>query len=449
MGGQGPRAGGLDYSCGRRFLTMLEREAPIYCGKPGPYRLRTLKGGRGSDLPPTMALQIECVNSFAHAPTAEEWDTLLARSTAHAIFASRPFQESWWDAFCRDSSCSCSCQLHLLVLREGGTLIGVAPFYLAVQTAAGLAEEQARARDWARIVARATAAGAEDAPEARTARMDVADGAPPAAAPRLGERVLRLAGGVAVTDYLDVIALAGREAEVWAAVLAHWAAQADAWDVLDIHSLPDAGGTAARVQAAAERPEWTVWSAVEETCPALGLPGDWESYLAQLNKKDRHELRRKLRRAESLPEPPTWKLHTAGPELAYALDELIALHRQGGEAKAEFMTPQMERFFQSLLPAFGATGRLEVATLYAGAHPVAATLSFRDGGRLLLYNSGFDPCTADWGAGFVLLVHRIRKAVAEGITVLDFLRGDERYKYDLGAQDHYLHRVIIRKRLYV
>ena len=74
------------------------------------------------------------------APAAAEWDTLLAGSVAHAIFAGRPFQESWWDAFCSNSSCSC--QLHLLVLREGGTLIGVAPFYLAVQTAAGLAEEQ-------------------------------------------------------------------------------------------------------------------------------------------------------------------------------------------------------------------------------------------------------------------------------------------------------------------
>jgi CelD/BcsL family acetyltransferase involved in cellulose biosynthesis len=98
-----------------------------------------------------------------------------------------------------------------------------------------------------------------------------------------------------------------------------------------------------------------------------------------------------------------------------------------------------------LLTALGPTGRLEVATLYADDRPVAAYLSFREAARLLLYNSGYDPRYGDYSAGFALLVYRIRQAIEEGVQTFDFLRGDERYKYDLGAQDQFIYRVIIRK----
>ena len=44
---------------------------------------------------------------------------------------------------------------------------------------------------------------------------------------------------------------------------AYWAAHADLWDVLDLHSLdPDAAAQAAH---AAEAQGWAVWQGVEET----------------------------------------------------------------------------------------------------------------------------------------------------------------------------------------
>jgi CelD/BcsL family acetyltransferase involved in cellulose biosynthesis len=391
-----------------------------------------------------MSFEIECVTEFAAGPAPDEWDRVLAGSAADPLFLSRQFQEAWWCTFCCNPSASC--QLALLLLREGGTLVGVAPFYLASVDAEAWADETSRAADWQRIVARAAAQGdpAADRPMGRTAAGEAAAPAarPLEAAPRLGERVVRLAGGVAVADYLDIIAPVGRERDAWAAVLAYWAGRADDWDVLDLHSLPPAAASAVRCAAASAG---TVWCGVEETCPVLALPGTWDDYLAGLGKKDRHELRRKLRRAESHPEPLTWKLVNKGPELAAALETFIALHRRSDEAKARFMTPIMVTFFHRLLAAFAPTGRMEVATLYAGDQPVAAYLSFRQAARLLLYNSGYDPRYGGYSAGFALLVYRIRQAIEEGVQTFDFLRGDERYKYDLGAQDQFIYRVIIRK----
>jgi len=60
--------------------------------------------------------------------------------------------------------------------------------------------------------------------------------------------VFRLIGGVDVSDYLDLIAEAGREAEVWAALLASRPVAQSVWD---LHSVPSASLTVTHLAALA------------------------------------------------------------------------------------------------------------------------------------------------------------------------------------------------------
>ena len=41
------------------------------------------------------------------------------------------------------------------------------------------------------------------------------------------------------------------------------------------------------------------------------------------------------------------------------------------------------------------------------------------------------------------LVFLLKKSIEKKIEIFDFLRGNERYKYDLGAKDKLLYKVII------
>src|SRR5262249_14332130 len=159
----------------------------------------------------------------------------------------------------------------ILTLHDGGTLIGVAPFYLSTVSLADWAAEQARAGDTVRVAARVE--GADGGGSARTAATAGGEADPPAAAPRPGERVIQLVGGVSVRDYGDIVVPRGREAEAWGAILAYWAAQ-PGWDALDLHALSPAA--AAHAGAAAESLGWAVWQGVEETCPILDLPATWD-----------------------------------------------------------------------------------------------------------------------------------------------------------------------------
>lgn len=378
----------------------------------------------------TAGLTVRSV-TFESAPPAARWNALLATAGSDVVFLTRQYQEAWWHAF---GAADCCCTLHILTLTEGDNLVGLAPFYLARVTPADAQEEAARRLDTARVQARARRqAGAEDAPEA-----------PVLPAPAVGERVVRLVGGVAVTDYLDIIAPPAQAEAAWRAVLAYWAERRAEWDVLDLHSLPPGSPARTLVPRLAAEYGWACWTEIEETCPVVQLPADWEAYQAALDKKARHELRRKLRRAEGAPTSPTWRLVKDPAALPAAMDEFIALHRRSDAAKAVFMDPRMEAFFRSLIPALAATGWLELAVLDVGDRPAAAYLSFEYGGRIYLYNSGYDPEFSDLSAGFVLLAHRIGAAVAAGVSCFDFLRGDERYKYELGGADHFLYRVLLR-----
>src|SRR6266481_3646284 len=105
----------------------------------------------------------------------------------------------------------------------------------------------------------------------------------------------RIVGGVDVSDYLDLIAPDGREEEVWATLLQHCATRTAAWD---LHGIRAASPSATLVPALAPACGLTPSVEREDRCPVLALPKTWDEYLARLSGKDRHELRRKIRRLE-------------------------------------------------------------------------------------------------------------------------------------------------------
>jgi CelD/BcsL family acetyltransferase involved in cellulose biosynthesis len=68
--------------------------------------------------------------------------------------------------------------------------------------------------------------------------------------------------------------------------------------------------------------------------------------------------------------------------------------------------------------------------------PLGALASFVDPQKasLLFYIGGRDESVDNPPPGLVLHAHSIRHAIANGFRTYDFLRGNEGYKYSLGAQ---------------
>lgn len=162
-----------------------------------------------------------------------------------------------------------------------------------------------------------------------------------------------------------------------------------------------------------------------ETAAVLRLPATFDAWLDALSRKDRHELRRKRRRFTSdLGEPELVRDRSTGAVASFA-----AMHRAARGDKGDFMDDAMEAFFSGLVDA-----GFVVDLLVAGGRPVAAAFGFEDDDGYYLYNSAYEPEAAASSPGVVLLGELIASQIDRGAFLLDLMKGDEGYKFRLGAE---------------
>ncbi len=330
------------------------------------------------------------------AALAAEWNPLLKRSRFDNFFLTHEWQTTWWSQLGEGD-------LWILAFRrpEDGTLVGICAFYLLTISAG----------------------------------------------PKAGQRHLNLVGCIEVSDYLDVIAAEGWEEAVYGSLLT-WLTGPDApeWDVVDLCNLAEESLTYRALPPIFTAAGFQVEVLQEDTAPQFALPLHYETYLQdQVDKKQRHEIRRKQRRAER---EAVVEFTLVGKEhlLAAEVDDFVALQRASRADKADFMTPAMHRFFQTVAERMLAAGTLRLFFLSLDGEKAATLFAFEYDRRFWLYNSGYDPDShAQLSPGWVLLAYAIQYAIATGCQVFDFMQGDEEYKYRFGAHDYKVMRVIIRK----
>ena len=183
--------------------------------------------------------------------------------------------------------------------------------------------------------------------------------------------------------------------------------------------------------------------------PSLRVRGDtWDEYLATLDKTARHEIRRKLRRAASVGELSIEIV----PPSADVIDEFIRLHNlrfgeeglfpdnEGGARSRRFIhrLAELERNEPD-------GGLMHVAMVRCDSRAIFVGLGFDDGQTTYLYNAGIDPEASRTSPGITGAALLIQERMAAGIRRFDFLRGQERYKYEWGAVDEPIYRLLVTR----
>jgi CelD/BcsL family acetyltransferase involved in cellulose biosynthesis len=93
----------------------------------------------------------------------------------------------------------------------------------------------------------------------------------------------------------------------------------------------------------------------------------------------------------------------------------------------------------------GADGPIRLSFLRVGDKRIAAGIHIEDANGYQYYNAGIDPDAFDLSPGVLLVYAYIRQALERGISRFDFLRGDEPYKYEWGAVDEPIQRILVRR----
>jgi len=314
-----------------------------------------------------------------HNVTLEDLASLLALwkdQAAHpgwdCPFILPPWISTWWQHFGAGS------ELHIAAVRDGHRVIGVAPLKIDGKTAS-------------------------------------------------------IIGSKDVCDYLDFIVTPGHEDAFCAQLIDHLTTRGIVR--LDLGLLRPDSFVLTRFAPFAQAHGCQVITKQEDVTYETELPADWEAYLQLLNTKQRHEVRRKLRR---LPEGGQVEFvllrpDTAPPEFIDSFMRLFSLARD--DAKAAFMTPAMEAFFRSLAQAMAAEGLLRLGVLRLDGQSVAMVMCFDYNSIIYLYNSGFDPQHQWLSVGLLSKVLSIKQSIEEGKRRFEFLKGNEVYKHHLGGKE--------------
>jgi len=243
---------------------------------------------------------------------------------------------------------------------------------------------------------------------------------------------LILSGSRDVWDYRDFVIEPGLEGETFTSLSLFL--KNDSLDFIELSSIAQFSPTAEVFPKVMESCGFRVSREMEETVINLSLPATWEEFLETLNAKDRHELRRKIRRIEK--EGPCELVRAADSSL---LDEqmslFLELHRKSRRDKLEFMTAEMEAYFRDLAKELLKEGWLDLSFLRFQKKEIAAFFSFDFSETKFIYNSGYDPDFSWYSPGIVLSAYCIRGAIEKGIKGFNFLRGREDYKYHLGGRE--------------
>jgi CelD/BcsL family acetyltransferase involved in cellulose biosynthesis len=241
-----------------------------------------------------------------------------------------------------------------------------------------------------------------------------------------GRRQVTLMGN-GISDRLDLTAEPEFATACAARAYAFLEERASDWDVCDWQDLR---ASSPLLAGAKDRFDWRVSPSIPSA--SVALPASFDEFFAALPRG----LKRNVRRyGEHLRKDHQVRFETATSDPSGELvTALISLHEARWQAKGEpGMLAGRERFLQKVTPVLAGSNLLRIHVLEADGHIAGIVCQFWDGWRASGYITGFDPALDRYSPGVLLLDYAISRAIGDGARYWDFLRGNERYKFQWGA----------------
>lgn len=312
----------------------------------------------------------------------KEWNQLLFASEQNCPFLTHEWISTWWECFSKENSLEI-----LLFFDERENLVGIAPLMFQ-------------------------------------------------------GNILRFIASQEVSDYCDFFS-SGSNEEFYAKLMDFMTDEFRDIKKIELMNIHSSSPTLEYLPLLSENRGFFCFGKELDVSPQLKLPSTYEKYMESLGKKTRHELRRKLRRMESL-NGFTIKKMTETEGLQSAVETFIELHRKSSPAKSRFWkTESMPDFFRKITHRFSLKRWVELNFLCFDERVLAALLNFSFADQIYFFNAAFDRQFAKYSPGIYLFHRCVEEAISGGKRRADFLRGGERYKYYFGAEDSKIHLLVL------
>jgi CelD/BcsL family acetyltransferase involved in cellulose biosynthesis len=204
--------------------------------------------------------------------------------------------------------------------------------------------------------------------------------------------------------------------------------QAESFDYADLFGLP-------QKSLLAQMDALSVVERVE--APVLLMPSGWDdAYRAKTGSKRRNLHRRRLRQLGEIGEVEFVEGRTRG-ELEPMLEETFRLHNLRWRDRPDnstFGTEVGRDFHRAALRRLADEDVLRIVLMRVGSRPAAFHYFFALDRTMVVHRLAFDPALARYSPGLVATLETLRIASEDGMTRVEFLGGNERYKLELADQ---------------
>ncbi len=289
-----------------------------------------------------------------------------------SVFVTPAFLESWWQSFHEEKS-----EASIMSIWSGENLLGIAPL-------------------------------------------------------QIKDSVASFIGSPDVCDYLDFITVPGKEREFFGAFFDDLKNRG--MKELDLNPVRQDSGTMTVLTDIAVERGYEVALKQEDVSLETALPKSWDEYLALLDGKQRHELRRKLRRLNSAGSVE-YKIVEDSRDTAGAFDTFLNLFAGSKGEKTAFMTEKMAGFFRKLTDSLSKAGLIRFGALSLEREIIAMVMCFEYKDIVYLYNSAYNPDYSELSPGIASKAYYIRDSIEKGKKIFNFLKGSETYKYQMGGSE--------------
>jgi len=297
-----------------------------------------------------------------------EWNR-LSEDTAPNFFSSFDYVRTAWKHFRGPND-----RLHVLVLSEGPSIAGIAPFYI----------ERSRIR-------------------------------------RIPHRAIRW---IAVWEGdRPRLLVNGNEEMFWDEILRFLSKEYRSWEVFDLVEQP-VNGPEGRGWSFLARSGWYWEEEPDAIDYYVSLEGSWDDYLKGLGSETRNQWRRKTRRLSSIPGGYAVERISDQNRMKEALARFVSLERSGWKAGAGIGVAKDDRhlaFYEDLLVHLGGKGQAIVHFLTSGGEDIAAWICFIHRDVVYFRHTAYSPAYATYSPGILIQAEIIQELFRGTYHELDLL----------------------------
>lgn len=317
----------------------------------------------------------------------EEWDRLLRRCSYRTPFYSLDWLGIWWRAF------GSGFGLRVLVMRDGGRLVGIAPLMYSVE--------------------------------------------------KRGPLRIRKLGSVRnyytpKTDFL----LAEQEEACLRRVLKYCTAESDQWDMVEFTYLPEDSGNAGRLEGLLKSQGTPSLVRTSHESPYVRFEGGFEAYMKTRSTRFRRNLSNAGNRLRKAGESEFIVLRDDPEALGAHLEDLFSLSLRSWKGETGTATGAqagLRRFYGDVAKCWQVKGGLELRLLKLNGAYIASMISLVEQGRVYTLKTDYDTQYGRLSPGNLIFRSLLEDHLNGGTREIDFLAVKQAYldRWCTGYRRHF------------